>query len=289
MFSDGWAKSSSGFTMKNNKRLLFCTCGFVGGMAGALLAELAPDLGMGLVPLVAYTTLWSALAAGLLTVGLFAAGEIYNRRRFAIGIYRKGLIAGIIAGAIGGFVAQSVYSFQGEPNFLNQVVFRSFCWGIMGGLLGWRLSAVVPNLGSNRGIIAGAVGGFVGGIGFLITSAILPEVLGRMVGLGGLGAALGLAVVAIEEMFRTARLDVIWAPKEMTSVTLGPKPVYIGGGDDHIFIAGLPQHALGVILENGKIQCIDNATGKRSDLKEGSRIQIGKVEVVVRTKNEEET
>lgn len=134
--------------------------------------------------------------------------------------------------------------------------------------------------------IAGALGGFLGGIGFLIASSIFAEVLGRMAGFGVLGAALGLAVVAIEEMFRTARLDVIWAPKEVTSITLGSKPVFIGGGDDHIFIDGLPQHALGVILENGKIQCIDNATGNRSDLKEGSRIQIGKVEVVVRTKSE---
>lgn len=273
--------------MKNNKRLLFSVCGFAGGAAGALLAELVPEFGLSMVSAVAYTTLWSAVGAALVTVALFAAGEIYNRKKFSFGIYRKGMLAGVIAGAIGGFVAQAVYSFQGEPNFFNQVIFRSFCWAIMGGLLGWRLSAVVPNLGSNRGIIAGAIGGFVGGIGFLAASMILAEVLGRMVGFGVLGAALGLAVVAIEEMFRAARLDVIWAPKEITSVTLGPKPVFIGGGDDHIFINGLPQHALGVILENGKIQCIDNATGNRSDLKEGSRIQIGKVEVVVRTKADE--
>jgi Ca-activated chloride channel family protein len=273
--------------MKNNKRLLFSVCGCAGGAAGALLAELVPNFGLELVPLVAYTTLWSAVGAALITVALFAAGEIYNRKKFSFGIYRKGMVAGVIAGAIGGFVAQAVYSFQGDPNFFNQVIFRSFCWAIMGGLLGWRLSAVVPNLGSNRGIIAGAIGGFVGGIGFLASSMIFAEVLGRMVGFGVLGAALGLAVVAIEEMFRAARLDVIWAPKEITSVTLGPKPVFIGGGDDHIFIDGLPQHALGVILESGKIQCIDNATGNRSDLKEGSRIQIGKVEVVVRTKADE--
>jgi Ca-activated chloride channel family protein len=273
--------------MKNNKRLLFSVCGFAGGAAGALLAELVPNFGLGLVPLVANTTLWSAVGAALITVALFAAGEIYNRKKFSFGIYRKGVVAGVIAGAVGGFVAQAVYSFQGEPNFFNQVIFRSFCWAIMGGLLGWRLSAVVPNLGSSRGIIAGAIGGFVGGIGFLASSMIFAEVLGRMVGFGVLGAALGLAVVAIEEMFRAARLDVIWTPKEITSVTLGAKPVFIGGGDDHIFIDGLPQHALGVILENGKIQCIDNATGNRSDLKEGSRIQIGKVEVVVRTKADE--
>jgi hypothetical protein len=270
--------------MKNNKRLLFSVSGFVGGLCGALLAELVPDFGYGLVPMVFHTSLWSAVAAALITVALFGAGEIYNRKKFASPIYRKGLVAGAIAGGIGGFVAQAVYSFQGEPNFFNQVVFRSFCWSIMGCLVGWRLSAVIPNLGANRGMLAGAIGGFIGGLGFLIISEIFAEVIGRMAGLGVLGAALGLAIVAIEEMFRAAKLEVIWAPKEVTSVTLGPKPVFIGGGDDHIFISGLPQHALGVVFENGKVQCIDNSTGIRSDLKEGSRIQIGKVEVVVRTK-----
>jgi hypothetical protein len=272
--------------MKNNKRSLFGVCGFAGGCIGSLVAELLPNFAQSLVGMVIQTSIWSAAAAALITLGLFAAGEIYNRKLFSVGIYRKGLIAGLIAGSIAGFVAQSVFSFAGEPNFFNQVILRSFCWAIMGGLLGWRLSAVVPNLGFSRGVIAGSIGGFVGGIGFIISAAIFTEVLGRMVGIGVLGASLGFAIVAFEELFRAARLDVIWAPNEVTSVTLGEKPVYIGGGDDHIFINGLPQHALGVVLENGKIQCIDSATGKRSDLKDGSRIQIGKVEVVVKTKNE---
>jgi len=273
--------------MKNNKRILFTTCGFVGGLIGAVLAELIPDLGTSLVLMVLHVTFWSAIGAAFITVGLFAAGEIYNRKPFAVAVYRRGLFSGAIAGAIAGFIAQSVYSFQGEPSFFNAVIFRSFCWAIMGTLLGWRLSTVVPNLGLNRGLAAGAVGGFLGGIGFVIASAVLVELFGRMIGFGILGGALGLSVVAIEEMFRTARLDVIWAPKEITSVTLGSKPVYIGGGDDHIFVSGLPQHALGIVLEGGKIQCIDSASGHRSDLKEGSQIKIGKVEVVVRTKAQE--
>ncbi len=272
--------------MKNNKRLLFGVCGFAGGFIGALVAEMVPDFAQSLVGLVLRTSIWSATSAALITVGLFAAGEIYNRKPFSLGIYRKGLVAGLIAGAIAGFVAQSVFSFADEPNFFNQVIFRSICWGIMGSLLGWRLSTVVPNLGTSRGVIAGGIGGFLGGIGFLIASSFLAEVPGRMFGLGLLGASLGIAVVAIEELFRLARLDVIWAPGEVTSITLGEKPVHIGGGDDHVYIHGLPQHALAVVFEGGKVQCIDAASGKRSDLKEGSKIQIGKVEVVVRTKNE---
>ena len=272
--------------MKNNKRLLYTICGFIGGMTGAFTGELVP-YGAGLAYILIHTLVWSALGAAFLTVGLFAAGEIYNRKPFTPAVYRKGLFSGLIAGAIAGFIAQAVYSCGSGPSFFSNVIVRSLCWGLMGALLGWRLSTVVPNLGSSRGILAGAIGGFIGGIGFIITSCLLPEFLGRIVGWGILGAALGLAVVAIEEMFRTARLDVVWTPKEITTITLGSNPVYIGGGDDHIFVAGLPQHALGVILENGKVQCIDSASGKRSDLKEGSRIKIGKVEVIVRTKGQE--
>lgn len=273
--------------MKNNKRLLFSACGFVGGMLGALAAELTPFFGFGLVPIIAYTTLWSAIIGGLITVSLFASGEIYNRKPFSAGIYGKGIVSGLIAGAIAGFVAQAVYSTQQSASTIfNQVIFRSFCWAIMGALLGWKLSAVTPNLGKSRGIIAGAIGGFIGGVGFILTSAYVTEVFGRMFGLGILGAALGFSIVAIEEMFRRARLEIIWAPKEITTVTLGERPVTIGGGDDHIFVRGLPTRAMSVVLQNGKIKCTDSASGQQNDLKEGSRIQIGKVEIVVHTKDE---
>lgn len=275
--------------MKNKKRMLFGVCGFVGGLTGALASEMLPDFANGTTSLVFQLSLWSAAASAMITLGLFAAGEIYNRKPFSVGIYKTGLLSGIIAGALAGFAAQSVFSFATDPGFFNQVILRSACWGIMGALLGWRLSSVIPNLGNARGLIAGGLGGFLGGIGFIIISYFIMEVPGRMIGLGILGASLGIAVVAIEELFRYARLDVIWAPGEVTSITLGNKPVHIGGGDDHVYIHGLPQHALAILLEGGKVQCIDSASGKRSDLKEGSTIKIGKVEVVVRTKNEEKS
>jgi hypothetical protein len=275
--------------MKNKKRLLFGVCGFAGGLTGALVSEMVPDFATGASSLVFQLSLWSAAASAMITLGLFAAGEIYNRKPFSVGIYKTGLVSGLISGAIAGFAAQSVFTLATDPGFFDQVVLRSICWAIMGSLLGWRLSSVVPNLGIARGLFAGGLGGFIGGIVFIITSYFISEVPGRMIGMGLLGASLGIAVVAIEELFRYARLDVIWAPGEVTSITLGNKPVHIGGGDDHVYIHGLPQHALAIALEGGKVQCIDSASGKRSDLKEGSTIKIGKVEVVVRTKNEEKS
>ena len=270
--------------VRNNKQLLFALMGLAGGALGALVAEIAPDSPSSMAVSVFQVAVWSALAASFITTGLFLAGEFYNRRPVAFPILRKGLLTGLIAGGIAGGIAQAVYSVQSDPSAFKDLVLRPLCWGLMGAILGWRLSVVVPNLGTRRGVAAGGIGGVVGGIGFLIVCSILPEAFGRMVGFGILGAILGLAIVTVEALFRDASLEIIWAPKETTSITLGPKPIYIGGGDDHVHVAGLPQHAAGVVHEQGKIQYIDFSTSKRTDLKDGSRIKVGRIEVVVHAK-----
>lgn len=234
------------------------------------------------------TALWMGISAAAITTALFSAGEIYNRRPFNAKIYQQGLIVGAITGALAGGIAQIIFGMTADEGWASQIILRAFCWGLAGAILGWRLSAVIPNLGITRGSVAGFVGGFVGGLAFLISNMIFPELLGRLVGIGILGGALGFAVIAAEEFFRSARLEIVWAPKEVTTATLGPKPVYIGGGDDHVFVAGLPQHALGVVLENGLIECIEAGSGKRTALKDGSRIKIGKVEVIVKTTTNKE-
>jgi hypothetical protein len=270
--------------MKNNKRLMFMSAGILGGCLGAFLSEIysiIPDGNLFLT--IAKTAIWMGICAAIITAALFGAGEMYYRRPFKAKIFLQGLIVGAIAGAIAGGVAQIIFWWYANESLMSQVLLRSFCWGLAGAILGWRLAAVVPNLGLMRGLISGFIGGFVGGIVFLICSLIFPETFGRVVGIGILGGALGLAVIAVEEFFRSARLEIIWAPKEITSVTLGPKPVYIGGGDDHVFVAGLPEHAIGIVLENGRIECMQAGSDKRTLLKDGSRIKVGRVEIVVKT------
>ncbi len=96
---------------------------------------------------------------------------------------------------------------------------------------------------------------------------------------------MGLSIVYIEALFGQASLDIVWGPSETTSISLGIVPVYIGGGDDHIHVAGLPEHAFAVVFDQGKIHCTDPARGKRTELKNGSQIKIGNITVVVRAKN----
>lgn len=273
--------------MRNNKPLLYSALGFGGGAFGALVADLIDFTSArgSVLILIASTSLWTALFAALITACLFWAGEIYHRRPgFPFALFLRGLLSGVIAGGIAGALAQIVFILPVEPPMLKNLVFKPACWAIMGGCLGWRLSTVIPNLGVGRGIIGGLVGGLIGGVGFIGSQFFVPETLGRMLGVGILGAALGLAIVTIESLFRAASLEVIWAPNEVTSISLGPHPVRIGGGDDHIYVSGLVPGAARVSLDCGKIQYTDSASGQRTALRAGSRLKIGSIEVVVHAK-----
>ena len=277
-----WANPPAIFMLRNHKQLLFATLGFGGGTAGALIAELAPEFGQGPFALIGSTALWTALAGSIVAVALFAASEIYHRRR---GYLSKAawryLGAGAVGGAIAGATAQAVFGARLAPPLVQELLVRPFCWGLMGAILGWRLAATIPNLAASRGAIGGAIGGTVGGIAFIITSIFLPDILGRLSGIGLLGAALGLALVVVDAIFCEATLEIVWAPKEVTSVSLGPVPVTIGGGEDHIHVVGLPATAASVVMNQGKIQYIDTASQQRTDLRDGSRIKIGSIEVIV--------
>ena len=268
--------------IRNNKPLLFASLGLAGGAVGALVGEFAPMFGNSPLGHIVHTAIWSALGASVIAVALFAASEVYHRRRgFYSKLSFKYLGAGAVAGAIAGAVAQAIYGARLVSPEVQHFILRPICWGLMGGILGWRLASTIPNLGAIRAAIAGGIGGTLGGVAFLIAGAFLPETIGRMAGVGALGAALGLAIVVVDSLFREATLEIIWAPKEITTVALGSVPVTIGGGDDHIHVAGLMQNAAGVVIEQGKIQYVDSATGHRTDLRDGSKIKIGPIEVVV--------
>lgn len=273
--------------VRNNRYLLFAGMGFAGGALGALAAETVGGKKAATVIVMALdVALWASVFSAFLCAGLFWAVSIYSRKP---GVpwesLAKAAISGAIAGALAGGVAQLVFSIPMESLELRQLFLKPMCWGLAGGLIGWRLSKVIPNLGGRRGTLAGLVGGVVGGYGFIFSCALLPELMGRMLGVGIMGAALGLAIVVVELIFRKAVLEVEWGPKEVTSVSLGPQPVFIGGGDDHIHVGGLAQHAASITFKEGRIEYLDKATGQQTALKSGSRIMIGKVEIRVKAES----
>ncbi len=269
--------------IRANKPLLFLLAGAFGGAAGSVLAEFAPGGGADAtaLELIVATGIWSAIAASVLASALFVAGEWHQRRDVRPRSVQRILLFGALAGLVSGAAAQAAFSVQIGSAAFHAIVVRAACWALMGALLGALLSRPVPNLGLLRGVVAGAVGGGLGGMGFLLVGQVLPDAIGRLVGLGTLGFALGLAMIVVEKLFREASLEVIWAPNETTNFNLGAQAVTIGGGEDHVFVRGLPPRFASIVFANGVIEYIETATGKRTPLKDGSRLEIGRLNLVI--------
>lgn len=270
--------------LRNNQMALNVVAGAVGGATGSLFAELVNALEptyQNDVQTVVFTGLWCAFFTSIIAAALFAAGVWYQRRELRPQAISKALLMGALAGFAAGGIAQWLYQQDlGSPSFQNYVL-RTFCWGLAGALIGAMLSRTVPNLGLKRGSLTGFIGGAVGGIGFLMVSSVLPETLGRIVGVATLGAALGLALFLAESLFREASLEVIWTPNETSRISLGAQPVSIGGGEDQVFVRGMPPQVSRIIFENGRIEHVETATGKRTVLQDGSRLRIGPLNLVV--------
>lgn len=279
------APSSSAFIAKvrSNKLLLHASAGTLGGAVGALMAEVAANIyDTSTFMTIMTTSLWSCIFASVIAVALFLSDVWHQRRQIQPSRVLVAWILGAAAGFIAGAVAQSIFLIDfGSMDFKNYVL-RSFCWGIAGLLIGGMLSRTVPNLGVARGCAAGFVGGCAGGICFVLISSYLPEVLGRVFGIAAIGLALGVAMYLVESLFREASLQIIWGPYDTAHVGLGAQAITIGGGiEDDVVVSGLPDHAASVVLVDGHVEYIDNLTGNRTPLTNGSQFKVGAVYLVV--------
>jgi uncharacterized membrane protein YeaQ/YmgE (transglycosylase-associated protein family) len=271
--------------LRTNQLALDLIGGTLGGVVGALLAEIlaaSSDSFVGHFESVVFTALWTCIFSSVIAAALFVFSEWYQRRELLAGRVLKVLLFGAIAGLISGAIAEAIFQTHfGSRDFQNYVL-RSFCWGLSGAIIGGLLSRTVPNLGLKRGSAAGFIGGCIGGLLFVLVSSQVPETWGRVVGIGSLGLALGLAMYLVENMFREASLEVIWAYNEITRVNLGAQPISIGGSsEDQIFVRGLPPRASAIVLQNGQIEHFDYANGTRTPLTDGSQLSIGSIHLVV--------
>jgi hypothetical protein len=271
-------------SIKKNKKILFGLLGFISGSSGALLAEIVSQHQYTYFYLILFTGLWAALAAMVISVGLFWANRIYDHKENAWReLFRRAIPSGLIAGAASGGIAQAVFGLTRFPDSVVQLVFLAGCWGILGGILGFSLSHAIPNMGTRNALVGGAVGGFTGGAGFQLLGMMIPETSGRMIGVGILGSALGLCIVLAEERHRSAFLEVHWAPDEVSVFTLGNIPLFIGGGDeDDIHVNGLPHRVMSLVVEKGIVKGARYDAPEKKELHDGSHIKLGSVEMIVR-------
>jgi len=275
--------------IRQNKKTLFGLFGFISGMLGALISEVIYVISPAKLTIfvgIFTTALWAGLFSAVIATGLFYAIDIYGRRKADWGgLLKRSLPAGFIAGAISGGIAQAI--FGPVSNLLSNLVvlflFQSVCWGILGLILGWRLSKAIPNLGTQRAMVAGFIGGCIGGAGFLIVGSFLELLPGHMLGIGIMGAALGLCIVLVEERSRVAYVEVHWTPDEISYFTLGSTPVFIGAGDSDICVPSVVSHAMSLTIEGGQIIGTDHTKGKKKQMSDGDHITIGKIDMIIRT------
>jgi len=271
--------------------VFFALAGFLGGFVGDLVTEpfAARDgAAKGFSGVLARTGFWVAGMVAVLSPALAFAGAHYNRRQPSLGGTIKMTIWGALGGGLSGALIQAFYSagfvLGLEPKSAIAELFRCLTWGLMGGTVGGLLGRTVPNLARWRAVCAGLVGGAIGCGGFLMVSAVLSDMPGRLLGVGVMGLSIGLSIVVAEKLAREASLEIIWAPNEVTFANLGERPVFIGGGrEDDVFVRGYPPRHAGITLKQGRIEYVEAASGRQATLRNASRLEIGKLTLVVHT------
>jgi len=276
---------------RSNKTAYFALAGFLGGFGGDMATELFPINSGGTKSFwgnIVCTALWVSAIAGGIVYRLAIAETRYSRRQTANADAARSAVKGLLQGAIAGAAIQVIFTagfvLGLQRGSVLAFVFQCLTWGMMGGVVGGLLAKSVPNFQLWRAVCAGGVGGSIGCAGFLTLSSMLPEVLGRLFGVGVMGLAIGLSIVVAERLAREASLEVIWAPNEITFSNLGEQPVLIGGGpEDHVFVRGFPHNYAGITFSQGRVEYAEAASGRQAALTNGSRLEIGKLTLIVHT------
>lgn len=231
--------------------------------------------------------IWTALLAIGLSTALTSGQNILLRKvwlspKQGVSILGGGLLTGLIAGSL----SQTFFSSLAQFEVLS-VVGRLVGWTLLGAMLGFGMSFVIPNLPKRKSLGAGAIGGFLGSIAFLSALGTLTDSLARLCGAFILGAAIGLMIAIAEKMAREASLIVVWGPNEKTVINLGERPVILGSsGDAHLYLPkekGFPEVAALVTFRKGRIEMQNKMTNSTHELKSGNKLQLGTLTIEVKT------
>ena len=230
---------------------------------------------------------WTSLLAIGLAAALMSGQNLLMRKpllskRQMIPLLGGGIFAGLVAGSIGQGVFSSLASIPLMIGFG-----RVLGWIILGAILGFGMSYVIPNLPRKNALFAGAAGGLAGAIAFLIAVPVLPDLLARLLGAAILGAAIGLMIAWAEKLAREACLIVHWGPREQTVINLGERPVVLGSSNEaELYLPkekGFPPVSALVTFREGKIEMQNKMTNTNHELKSGNKLQLGDLLVEVRT------
>jgi Ca-activated chloride channel family protein len=232
---------------------------------------------------------WAAFIGLGISIGLLVVQSVYLKKKPAFKSLIKTVIIGIGLGVLAGAIAQAAFAFTSKISVMVEAISRAVCWGILGLGIGWGVSMFVPNYPKRRAILAGFLGGFIGGAIFRATFLIpaIPGGAGRFIGVAILGLFIGLMISLVEEALREAWLTVMWSRNETRSVSLGKKPIIFGSSpqaDIYLPKDREPPVRATVHIESSQVVMHDQKTNQRKVLRNGDRVDFGKVSFVVNTK-----
>jgi len=273
------------------KIIIFGLIGALGGTVGELISQCLRlnEGGRTDIETVIYMAAEAALFCLGVSVGLLIAQSIYLKKRLIPKSLIKTAVTGIRLGAAAGIIAQMVffvtYDFLKMAKNISSIISSVLCWGIIGCGLGWGVSLFVPNYPTKRAMAAGFLGGLIGGAIFMTTLSLLPnKATGRIVGIIALGFFIGLTISCIEETLRKEWLTVIGGKNERKTISLGQKPLVFGSSPEaDIYLSNEPPVRATVLIENSSIVTYDKTTNQRRELRNGDRVDLGKVSFVVNT------
>jgi Ca-activated chloride channel family protein len=256
------------------KGLVFAKYGAIGGVIGDIVSEVIPDINNSLI----HVGLWFGIIGGVIVSTLLYGQNKYlhKQKNFDLNLFINGFY-GLVGGSLAGVIAQGLYSLNSESEFV-----RIICWGIAGGVLGYRISTRIPNVTKVQGSVGGFFGGFIGGFFFILIASFLGALLGRVAGCAIIGAAIGLMISITESVFREAWLEIWYSDKEKKQVTLGKDPIRIGSLNVcEVYISGEDMISYIYQMQDGIITRQDVTRKQTQNVVVGDTLQIGTMKIVL--------
>ena len=246
----------------------------VGAVAGILLSESFKS--------VLLAGLKLGVFAASLGLALFIAMQWHHHRALDAQSAMKVVGLSFLAGAISGGLAQALHNVLSKSDEPPSWVIHAASWILLGALLGAVLSLSATPISLLSAIGAGLLSGVIAGVvGWAASGLEISPTAKSITSLTVFGATLGMLMSLVQGRGRAATVEVHWSPENTTTVELGGRPVTVGGGADDIFLRGAPPRVSTIAVEDGVIEHVETSTGRRTALKDGSRLRIGGVIMVV--------
>ncbi|MDH3943650.1 MAG: FHA domain-containing protein [Anaerolineae bacterium] len=189
-----------------SRRMRLYYYAILGAMGGLIGWQISNVIGLSFLDNLYYSEIVVGGLIGLCIGALIGFSEGLVSRNI-VQILKSGLLSGglgLLGGAIGLPVAEGLFQVMG-----GEVWSRAIGWGIFGTLIG---AAFAITSGSEywKPMLGGAIGGLLGG-GMLESARLMftDALLGKAIGLGLMGASIGIFIALIMLLLSRAWLEVV--------------------------------------------------------------------------------